>query len=56
MLDSLGIGGFGVSYNNLSKEVLAREKKYGFKIIWVHVSRLLVPHPDQRLMETHHVH
>ena len=27
MLDGLGIGGFGVSYNNLSKEVLAREKK-----------------------------
>ena len=57
MLDSLGIGGFGVSYNNLSKEVLAREKKK----IWVQNymgACFQAPHaaPRQRLMEMHHVH
>ena len=56
MLDGPGIGGFEVSYNNLSKEVLAREKK-----IWVQNymgACFQAPHatPGQRLMETHHVH
>ena len=44
-LVDLWISSFGVSYNNCPKEVLAW--KNGLKIIWVHVSRLLVLHPDR---------
>ena len=44
-VDGLGISSFGVSYNNLPKWIFG--KGNGFKIIWVHVSRLPVPHPDR---------
>ena len=37
---------FVVSYNNLPKRSFG-QKKNGFKIIWVHVSRLLMPHLDR---------
>ena len=55
MLDSLGIGSFGVSYNNVPKiRLLAGEKG-----IQNYMGACFqAPHatPRQRLMEMHHVH
>ena len=45
MLDGLGIGRFGVSYNNVSKYFFGQNN--GLKIIWVHISRLPVLHLDR---------